>query len=139
MNLENQEEKLPPHQKGKTTMTFRLLPNEKLAIAAKAQELGMSTAQFAEALILNRYNDFNNQRSSLQGRTQSLVFEEEESLLFKKNLNILRQRFPTCSVEELLTATCLHAVENQGALWQRSMRTFLKRIKQNFYHQKSKS
>jgi len=139
MNLENQEGKLPPQPKGKTTMTFRLMPNEKLAISAKAQELGMSPAQFAEALILNRYNDFNNQRTSLQGRTQSLVFEEDESLLFKKHLNILRHRFPNCTVEELLTATCIHAVENQGALWQRSMRTFLRRIKQKFYNQNSQS
>ena len=119
MNSKNQE--------GKTTFTFRISPENKLQIAATAKGLGMSPSQYMEALALKRQGETINQLVEEKAANQ---FRFSKPLQKKVNrvLANLKERYPEYSNEELMAACLDHAYENIGAVWKRSLRTFLQRL-----------
>lgn len=132
----NESISLMPENVGKTTCTFRIMPHEKLKLASKARELGMSPSQYIEALVLNQHNILL-KKEEKTNQAVSLTFKEETKIgLFNSFLKKLTKRFPKYTAEEIVLASMVHAYENQGALWQRSMNTFLHRLTKHFYNPK---
>ncbi len=116
---------------GKTTCTFRIMPHEKLLLATKAQTLGMSPSQYIEALVLGQHNEILKRMEGAQKR--SFQFTENEEKLFYAFLAKLCKRYPNSTTGEIILASLAHAFENFDAVWQRSMKTFLKRVRNNHY------
>jgi CRP-like cAMP-binding protein len=127
-----EETSLQANDTGKTTCTFRIMPHEKLLLAAKAQALGMSPSQYIEALVLGQHNEIQ-QRMEATQKQRNAQFTEDEEKLFYAFLAKLRQRYPNNSSGEIILASLAHAFENFDALWQRSMKTFLRRVRSNHY------
>ncbi|MEO1263332.1 MAG: hypothetical protein AAFZ15_31270 [Bacteroidota bacterium] len=129
---------LKPEVSGKTTCTFRIMPQEKLKLALKAKELGLSPSQYIEALVLSQHQLLLKQKEEKEvNRGINLPFQEERKVkTFYAFLNKLKKRFPKNTIDEIVLASMIHAYENQGALWQRSLKTFLRRLRNHFYNLK---
>ena len=109
---------------GKTTFTFRISPENKLHIAATAKGLGMSASQYMEALALKRQTETINSLIDLKAANR---FKFSKPLLLRVNSSLekLKELHPGFSDEELMTACLDHAFSNEGAYWQRSLKTYL--------------
>lgn len=118
-------------EKGKTTFTFRISPENKLHIAATAKGLGMSTSQYMEALALKRHTETINTLVDLKAANR---FKFSKPLLLRVNnsLGKLKEAHPKYSDEELMAAALDHAYSNKGAFIQRSLGTYLSRIRNVF-------
>ncbi len=118
------------NQAGKTTCTFRISPETKLALATTAKELNMSPSQYIEALVSQQHNIVVNSLDVIK-REKKITFSEPLYELVMKHLEKLKERHSDSSVEELIAGALAHAYSNKGAIWQRSLDTFIKR---NSYH-----
>lgn len=123
---------------GKTTITFRILPDIKLELAKKARSLGMSPAQYVEALVVKGHFEANQETKSSQEQ-KPFQLSETSMPLFQHFIQKLKARFPEQSNSDLVISCLAHGVENSGALWQRSLSTFLKRVLNGYYQTKTKN
>ena len=112
---------------GKTTCTFRIEPNAKLALAETAKELHMSPSQYVEALVMEQHDLFVNSLEAKQ-REKKIVFSESMYQLIREHLSKLKKRYPESSIEQMIAASLDHAFSNYGAIVQRSFKTSLRRI-----------
>jgi|GEM_PF-4628993 len=120
---------------GKTTFTFRVQPDIKLELAERARSLGLSPSQYVEAIVVKcHYEHVRNDNSDTV--EQKLTLSADQADVYQSLLTKLSQQFPDHTTAEIITACLAHALENAGALWQRSMKTFLRRIKEGYYHHK---
>lgn len=127
-----EETPIQSNDTGKTTCTFRIMPHEKLLLATKAQMLGMSPSQYIEALVLGQHNEILNRMESVQ-KQRNTHFTVDEEKLFHAFLAKLCKRYPNSTTGEIILASLAHAFENFDAVWQRSMKTFLNRVRNNYY------
>lgn len=126
MNQENIHNTPPPKPAGKTTLTFRLDPNIKLHIAATAKGLGMSPSQYVEALIMKRHSEL---VATLKEPEKPKLPAKQTPVqnLIEQFVEKLSASHPSATKEELIAAALHHAYSNKGALWQRSLKTYLTR------------
>lgn len=117
----------------KVTCSFRIAPDNKLAISSIARSMDMSPAQYLEAIVLDKSNQIvvalNEQKKPPEIReVEKVVIEkvpvEVEKYYFEKKdlqrilnyLEPLKERYPNRSEVELILVA-LHAAEvNQNAL-----------------------
>lgn len=104
---------------GKTTFSFRIMPDEKLKIVAVAQQLGMTASQYLESLILDKNNKIVKaiKKSRKPKKVIETIVEIEKSYFSKKDvqeiliyLEPLKELYPNRSDIELITV-CLHAAK----------------------------
>lgn len=121
----------------KVTLSCRVLPKDKLAIATKAQALGLTLCQYTEALILHNHGELMEQYSDNSEATPKIslidLIPSDLQHIYHPTMAILRKRYPKFTEEQLLVAALRHAMENHKVLIQRDMKKFLKRIDNNHY------
>ncbi|NJN77418.1 MAG: hypothetical protein HC803_03065 [Saprospiraceae bacterium] len=79
-------------------------------------------------------NDDDNENEILIDPTFQAVIlhqsnESKQVETFEKFMGKLKAKHENYSQTELINACLVHATENEGAIWQRSLNTFLKRLK----------
>jgi hypothetical protein len=79
-------------------------------------------------------NDDDNENEILIDPTFQAVIlrqsnEPKQVETFEKFMEQLKTKHENYSETELINACLVHATENEGAIWQRSLNTFLKRLK----------
>ena len=83
----------------------------------------------------NEYvNDDDNENEILIAPTfQAVILHQSNELkqveTFEKFMKKLKTKHENYSETELINACLVHATKNEGAVWQRSLNTFLKRLK----------
>lgn len=121
----------------KVTLSCRVLPKDKLAIATKAKSLDMTLCEYTEALVLNNHSELIEQCSDKKEvtSTPSLADLIPPNLqnIYLQTMETLKERYPNFTEELLLVAALRHAMENHKVFVQRDMKTFLKRIDANHY------
>jgi hypothetical protein len=121
----------------KVTLSCRVLPKDKLAIAMKAKSLDMTLCQYTEAVLLCNHGELMEQNPDDKEvlPTPSLIdlLPPDLQNIYLQTMAILKKRYPDFTEEQLLVAALRHAMENHKAFVQRDMKTFLKRIDANHY------
>jgi len=135
MNKENSNQ-IESKPEGKTTVTFRILPNVKLHIAATAKGLGMSPSAYVEALIMKRHTQMVESISESK-KEKPVELPTAMQQIINHFSELLKKQHPGTSEEELIAAALFHAHSNKGALWQRSLNTYLSRIRVELSNQKN--
>ena len=98
---------------GKTTMSFRIMPDTKLRIAGVATKLNMSPSQYIEALVMKRHNEIvdaiNKTNRPTPPKTSFLNLSNEQEIELREAIEDLLELFPNRDKEELLIASVLQA------------------------------
>ena len=104
-------------------------------MAERARELGLSPSQYVEALVVKGHFE-QQQQTRRSPATDTLQLPKDTAAHYHYFLGELKNKFPSHRDTDIVIACLAHAVENAGALWQRSLNTFLKRITTDFYQTK---
>lgn len=129
--------------RGKTTMTFRLLPEEKLAIAKKAKDYDLSPSQYAEMLILGHHNQLLEKEMELEEEsskpTLDLLLDNYQVQFVNAALKALRRKFPDEPLELLLLASVFQVFNNEQSFVKETLKDSLLKVKQKIKKHKSKN
>lgn len=120
----------------KVTLSCRVLPKDKLTVATKAKELGLTLCQYTEALVLHNHGELIEQCSTTNESDISLIDSLPNDLqdIYTATMDTLKNRYPKFTEKQLLVAALRHAMENHKVFIQRDMKVFLNRIDNNYYH-----
>ena len=129
--------------RGKTTMTFRLLPEEKLKLSIQAKELGMSPSQYAEVLILGHHNEIINEAEEQNKKENSAKLDLELSNYQKNFVNAalkgLQRKFKNEPKELLLLASVFQVFNNENTFLKDTLKDSLPKVKQKIKKHKSQN
>lgn len=129
--------------RGKTTMTFRLLPEEKLAIVKKAEDFDLSPSQYAEMLILGHHNELLEKEMELEQKSSEpelgLSLDNYQIQFVNAALKALKRKFPDESLEILLLASVYQVFNNENSFIKDKLEDSLSKVKQKINKHKSKN
>lgn len=129
--------------RGKTTMTFRLLPEEKLEIVRAAREMDLSSSQYAEILILGHHNQLLEKKVELEKESSKpelgLLLDDYQTQFVNAALKALKRKFPDEPLELLLLASVFQVFNNEQSFVKDSLKDSLSKVKQKIKKHKSKN
>lgn len=129
--------------RGKTTMTFRLLPEEKLELIKSAREMDLSSSQYAEILILGQHNQLLEKRIELEKESSKpeldLLLDDYQIQFVNAALKALKRKFPKESLETLLLASVFQVFNNERSFVKDKLEDSLSKVKQKIKKHKSKN
>ncbi len=129
--------------RGKTTMTFRLLPEEKLEIVRAAREMDLSSSQYAEILILGHHNQLLEKIKDVEKEPPKLgldlSLDNYQVQFVNAALKALRRKFPNEPLELLLLASVFQVFNNEQSFVKDSLKDSLSKVKQKIKKHKSKN
>lgn len=124
-------------------MTFRLLPEEKFAIAKKAKDYDLSPSQYAEMLILGHHNQLLEKEMELEEEsskpTLDLLLDNYQVQFVNAALKALRRKFPDEPLELLLLASVFQVFNNEQSFVKETLKDSLSKVKQKIKKHKSKN
>ena len=129
--------------RGKTTMTFRLLPEEKLEIAMSAREMDLSPSQYAEILILGHHNQLLEKKMEVEEESSKpeldLLLDSYQIQFVNAALKALKRKFPDEPLELLLLASVFQVFNNENSFMKDTLENSLSKVKQKIKKYKSKN
>ena len=122
------------------TISCRVTPNQKLALIQRAEKLGIKLCNYVELLVLRDFDNMQQESKETEKETIPITIDAvlradspTAANIFEKYMEELQERYPDYSETELLNACLIHAFSNHKAWHQKSLTTFLKKLKQGQY------
>lgn len=122
------------------TISCRVTPNQKLALIQRAEKLGIKLCSYVELLVLRDFDNMQQESKETEKEiipiTIDAVLRADSSTaanIFEKYMEGLQERYPDYSETELLNACLIHAFKNHKNWYERSLKTYLTRLKEGQY------
>ena len=129
------------------TISCRVTPEQKFALVQRSEKLGMKLCKYVEMMVLKGFEEEqseakeNTENTSKEAApTASITIDTvirttspTKADIFEKYMLDLQERYPDSSEVELVNACVIHAFSNRKAWHQKSLKTYLKRLKKGQY------